>query len=150
MASPRRNSPFPKKAPARRKGPFFLSTARVSGCKVEDDHDQRRGVFRASGGILCVKMSFPRRGKRAKRAGGSAAPVRAHPTRTEPPRRGVPWPLPRGPVFDKFSIFLFFLFSFFFLGGWKALIGAGFQAQMGQKTRLAGTKNTSSWDKKHV
>jgi hypothetical protein len=62
----------------------------------------------------------------------------------------VPWPPVRGPAFEKFSIFLFFFFSFFFLGGWKALIGAGFQAQMREKTRLATRKNTSSYEKKHV
>ena len=37
VASRPRNSPFPKKAPARqRMGPFFPSPARVSGCTGQD------------------------------------------------------------------------------------------------------------------
>ena len=63
------------------------------------------------------------------------------------PRKGCLSP-PGGSFLRLAALFFFSLF--FFSPAFLAYSRNGIWAQLGQKTRLTGTKNTSDWDKKHV
>ena len=115
---------------------FFYGRAKRVSLHVKTSRVEQGGVFRLARVVLSVAIAAPR-------------PIGRICRRTEPPRRGR--------AFEKFSIFLLFSFFFFiffflfsFLGGWEALIGAGFQAYFGQKVRQSRTKSASISDKKCV
>ena len=107
---------------------FFYGRAKRVSLHVKTSRVEQGGVFRLARVVLSVTIATPR-------------PLGRICRRTEPPRRGVPWPPSRGPVFEKFSIFLFFLFSFFVHFGEKVRQCRGKSASMsGEKCVNVGGK----------
>ena len=99
---------------------FFYGRAKRVSLHVKTSRVEQGGVFRLARVVLSVTIATPR-------------PLGRICRRTEPPRRGVPWPPSRGPVFEKFSIFLFLLFSFFFFRRLESLDWRGFPGCISEK-----------------